>query len=318
MDNIKRLGNNAVVPVVVIDDARDAVPTAKALLAGGIDVMEITLRTQAGLDAIRAVAAEVPAMLVGAGSVVGLEQAKSVIEAGGQFVVCPGYDEELVKWCVDKDITVIPGCVTPTEIMAAMKLGLNILKFFPANIYGGLAAMKALSAPFGEVKFIPTGGVNCQNIGDYSAAPFVHTVGGSWICSKKDISEGNFETITQLCLEAVKESLGFELRHVGVNCDNEDEALSVADKFDHAFGFTKKAGATSIFAGVGVEVMKMPFKGKMGHIALFTNNAERALSFLIKQGLTPDMETAVYGDGVLKVVYFSDDFGGFAIHLLQK
>ena len=233
----ERLGNNAVVPVVVLDDAKDAIPTAKALLAGGIDVMEITFRTAAAPDAIKAVADGCPDMLVGAGTVVTLEQCKQAVECGAKFIVSPGFDEEVVRWCVENDVTVTPGCVTPTEIMAAMKLGLKVVKFFPANVYGGLSAMKGLSGPFGGVKFIPTGGVNGQNIGEYAAAPYVHTVGGSWVCAKADIAAGNFERITQLCREAVAGSLGFEIAHVGINTENGEEALSVAGAFDQVFGF---------------------------------------------------------------------------------
>ena len=314
----ERLGNNAVVPVVVIEDAKNAVPTAKALLAGGIDVMEITLRTAAGLDAIKAVAAEVPEMLVGAGTVLNLEQGKSVVEAGGQFIVSPGFDPELVKWCVENDVTVTPGCVTPTEIMAALKLGVDVIKFFPANVYGGLDAMKNLSAPFGGVKFIPTGGVNGQNIGEYSAAPFVHTVGGSWVCTKADIAAGNFEKITALSAEAVKNSLGFEIAHVGVNTESGENAMAVAEAFDKAFGFGVKDGSSSTFAGKGVEVMKSMYLGANGHIAVKTNNIRRAVSYLTKKGYGIAADTAKYKGDKLIAVYLTDEFGGFAVHLLQK
>ena len=204
MNYRQRMRENIVIPVVVLDRAEDAVPTARALLAGGINVMEITLRTAAAMDAIRAVSAECPEMLVGAGTVINAEQAEAAVEAGAKFVVSPGFDAELVQWCLGRDVTVIPGCVTPTEIMAAMKLGLDVVKFFPANVYGGLKAMKALAAPFGGVKFIPTGGVNGENIGEYAAAAFVHAVGGSWVCTKADIAAGNFEQITALCIEARK------------------------------------------------------------------------------------------------------------------
>ena len=208
MKYTERLGNNAVVPVVVLEDACNAVPTANALLAGGIDVMEITLRTAAAMESIKLVSKQCPEMLVGAGTVVNVEQAKAVVEAGAKFIVSPGFDAELVQWCLEHDITVTPGCVTPTEIMAALKLGVNIVKFFPANVYGGLNAMKNLAAPFGTVKFIPTGGVNTQNIGEYAAAPFVHTVGGSWVCPKAEINAGNWETITTLCRDACKAARG--------------------------------------------------------------------------------------------------------------
>ena len=181
MDVLKRMACAGIVPVVVLEDAKDAVPTAKAMVAGGIDVMEITFRTAAAADSIRAVAAEVPEMLVGAGTVVNLEQCKLAVECGAKFIVSPGYDEEVVAWCCDNGVAVCPGCVTPTEIMMALKHGLKVLKFFPANVYGGLGAIKALAGPFGGVKFIPTGGVNLQNVGEFIADPHIHAVGGRWV-----------------------------------------------------------------------------------------------------------------------------------------
>ena len=199
---IEKLQSAAIVPVVVLDDAKDAVATAKALLAGGVDVMEITFRTAAAADSIKAVAKNCPDMLVGAGTVITLEQCKKAVASGAKFIVAPGFDEEVVRWCVENNVPVTPGCVTPTEIMAAMKLGLKVVKFFPAGVYGGLSAMKALSGPFGGIKFIPTGGVNAQNLAEYISAPFIHAVGGSWVCPKADISAGNFEKITALCREA--------------------------------------------------------------------------------------------------------------------
>lgn len=202
MDALNRLGNTGIIPVVVVENAKDAVPAAKAMLSGGIGVMEITFRTVAAPDAIKAVAENCPDMLVGAGTVITLEQCRQAVACGAKFIVSPGFDSEVVKWCVDSGVAVTPGCVTPTEITAAMKLGLKVVKFFPANVYGGLGAMKALSGPFDGVKFIPTGGVSAQNVGEYISAPFVHAVGGSWVCPKADISAGNFEKITALCAEA--------------------------------------------------------------------------------------------------------------------
>lgn len=202
MDVLSRLARSIVVPVVVIDDAKDAVPTANAMVAGGIDVMEITFRTAAAPDAIKAVAENCPDMLVGAGTILNLEQCKLAVEMGAKFIVSPGINPEVVTWCLDNGIAVAPGCVTPTEIMMAINLGLKVVKFFPANVYGGLNAMKNLAAPFVGIKFMPTGGVNTANIKDYVSAPFIHAVGGSWVCPKADIAAGNFEKITQLCAEA--------------------------------------------------------------------------------------------------------------------
>ena len=202
MNAMERMARSVIVPVVVLEDAKDAVPTAKAMCAGGVDVMEITFRTAAAADSIRAVAEGCPEVLVGAGTVITLEQCKTAVACGAKFIVAPGFDEEVVRWCIEHEIPVLPGCVTPTEIMAAMKLGLKVVKFFPAGVYGGLKAMKALSGPFGGVKFVPTGGVSTQNIAEYVSAPFIQAVGGSWICPKADIAAGNFESITALCREA--------------------------------------------------------------------------------------------------------------------
>ena len=202
MNTTEKLAACGVVPVVVIEHAQDAVPTAEAMVAGGINVMEITFRTAAAADAIKAVSQQCPDMLVGAGTVITLEQCKTAVECGAKFIVAPGYDDDVVSWCVENNIPVTPGCVTPTEIMAAMKHGLKVMKFFPANVYGGLGALKALAGPFGGVKFIPTGGVSAANLSEFIKSPYIHAVGGSWVCPKAEISAHNFEKITALCREA--------------------------------------------------------------------------------------------------------------------
>ena len=202
MTVMERLANSIVVPVVVLDKVEAAVPTAKAMAAGGVDTMEITFRTACAPDAIRAVADNCPDVLVGAGTIVNLDQCKQAVEMGAKFIVSPGFSDEVVGWCVENGIAVCPGCVTPTEIMAAMKHGLKMVKFFPANVYGGLKALKNLAAPFGGMKFLPTGGVNNDNIKEFIDTPFIHAVGGSWVCPKADIAAGNWEKITNLCAEA--------------------------------------------------------------------------------------------------------------------
>lgn len=208
MTVMERLANSIVVPVVVLDKVEDAVPTARAMAAGGVDTMEITFRTACAPECIKAVAQECPEVLVGAGTIVNLEQCKLAVEMGAKFIVSPGFSDEIVGWCVENGIAVCPGCVTPTEIMGALKHGLKMVKFFPANVYGGLNAMKNLSAPFVGLKFLPTGGVNAGNIKEYVDAPFIHAVGGSWVCPKADIAAGNWEKITNLCIEARKAAKG--------------------------------------------------------------------------------------------------------------
>ena len=318
MDVLSRLAAAGGVPVVVLDNAADAVPTAKAMVAGGIDVMEITFRTAAAADSIRAVAAEVPEMLVGAGTVLNLEQCKLAVECGAKFIVSPGYDEETVAWCVENGVAVTPGCVTPTEIMAALKHGLKVVKFFPANVYGGLNAIKALSGPFVGLKFIPTGGVNQQNLGEFVSNPSIHAVGGSWVCPKADIAAHNFDKITQLCAEARRGVMGFELAHVGINCESADESLAVCEELEKAFDFEVKTGNSSNFASTGVEVMKSMYLGKNGHLAVRTNKIETAIAELTKRGFAVDMDTAKYKGDRMVAVYLKNEIGGFAVHLLQK
>ena len=315
---LKRLAASGVVPVVVLEDAANAVPTANAMVAGGIDVMEITFRTAAAADSIKAVAENCPDMLVGAGTVLNLEQCKKAVEMGAKFIVMPGFDEEVVKYCVDNDIAVTPGCVTPTEIMAAKKLGLNVVKFFPANVYGGISAMKALSGPFVGLKFIPTGGVNADNLGEYISAPFVFAVGGSWVCNKKDIAAGNFEKITALCKEARQKALGFEVAHMGINAENAEEADQVCDAFTAAFDFAKKAGNSSNFSTPAIEVMKGAGFGTKGHIAVRTNKLPLAVAELESKGFQFNYDSAKYKNGEMTVIYLKDEIGGFAIHLIQK
>ena len=208
MDVLTRLANSIVVPVVVLEKVEDAIPTAKAMAAGGVDTMEITFRTACAPEAIKAVADNCPDVLVGAGTIINVEQAKLAVEMGAKFIVSPGFSDEVVGWCVENNIPVAPGCVTPTEIMGALKHGLKMVKFFPANVYGGLNAMKNLSAPFVGLKFLPTGGVNSSNIAEYISAPFIHAVGGSWVCPKAEINAGNWDKITALCAEARKATKG--------------------------------------------------------------------------------------------------------------
>ena len=208
MTVMERLANSIVVPVVVLDKVEDAIPTAKAMAAGGVDTMEITFRTACAPECIKAVAENCPDVLVGAGTIVNLEQCKLAIEMGAKFIVSPGFSDEIVGYCVEHGVAVAPGCVTPTEIMAAMKQGLTMVKFFPANVYGGLNALKNLAGPFGNMKFLPTGGVSNDNIKEFIDTPFIHAVGGSWVCPKADIAAGNWERITQLCLDARAASKG--------------------------------------------------------------------------------------------------------------
>lgn len=318
MDILQRIADTAVVPAVTIDNAADAVPAARAMLSGGVDVMEFTFRTAAGAEAIAAVAGECPEALVGAGTVLTLEQCKRAVDCGAQFIISPGYSEEVVAWCARNQVVAIPGCATSTEIMAALAHGVRVVKIFPAGGCGGLDTMGALAGPFGGMKFIPTGGVNEKNLSEYLAAPFVFAVGGSWLCTKADIAAHNFERITALCAEARRVVLGFELAHIGINTRSEAEADSLCRMFERAFQFPVKPGRSSCFAGTGIEAAHSPGMGEKGHIAVWTNSISRAAAELEKKGFALDPSTAKYQWEAVTSVYLKQEFGGFAVHLLQK
>lgn len=202
--NIKeRVNETYLVPVVVMDDASRAVDTANAMLAGGVDIMEITLRTPAGLDSIGKVAKNCPDTLVGAGTVLTMEQCEKAVERGARFIVSPGYDPQIVSYCVENKIMIMPGCVTPTEITAAMNMGLDVIKFFPANVYGGISAIKALAGPFPDIRFVPTGGVGLTNLCEF-VHPSVFAIGGGWLCDRKAVNAGDYTAVTDICRKSVE------------------------------------------------------------------------------------------------------------------
>lgn len=197
MLSIEEISACGIIPVVVLNDADAAVPTARALLRGGIDVMEITFRTAAAQASIARVTAEVPEMKVGAGTIVTVQQARDAIAAGAKFLVSPGSDADIICEAAALNTPIVPGVVTPSEIMLGLKLGVKVFKFFPAESYGGLKTIKALSGPFPQIKFIPTGGINQENAGEYFKNPKIQAVGGSWMVSAKMIEAGEFDAIAE-------------------------------------------------------------------------------------------------------------------------
>jgi 2-dehydro-3-deoxyphosphogluconate aldolase / (4S)-4-hydroxy-2-oxoglutarate aldolase len=318
MNALERIGVAGLVPVVVLENADDAIPAAEALLAGGLDIMEITMRTKAALDCIKKVKGKFPGMLIGAGTVRSVTQASDAVKAGAEFVVTPGFDETVVKWCVDCGVAVTPGCVTPTEIEFADKYGLDVLKFFPANVYGGVEALKALNGPYRTKKFIPTGGVDLANLKDYSDKEYVFAVGGGFLCSPSAVAAKSFVKITDAVKQAIGISLGFELAHIGINTPDEKAASETVLMFDRAFGIGIKEGASSNFAGSIIEAVKGSGLGLHGHIAIRTNNISRAVYYLGKRGFEADISTAKEKNSKMIAVYLKEQVSGFAVHLLQK
>ncbi len=317
---LEQLNKIGIVPVVKIDRVEDAVPLARALCAGGLPCAEVTFRTDAAAGAIKAMTENFPGMCVGAGTVLNAAQVDAAIEAGSKFIVSPGLNPKTVKYCLDKGVPITPGTSSPSDIEQAIELGLDVVKFFPAEQSGGLAKIKAMAAPYVNMKFMPTGGINAKNLTTYLDFPKIIACGGSWMVPADLINAGEWDKIEQLTREAVQTMLGFELAHVGVNAENEEEALKAANRFAFLFGMPAKVGASSIFAGTALEVMKEPYLGKNGHIAIRTNYIERAVNYMeTVLGVEFNAESAKRGPkGELKAIYLKEEIGGFAVHLVQK
>ncbi len=315
LEKIQKIG---IVPVVVLDDAKDAAPLAKALCEGGLPCAEVTFRTAAAEESIRIMAKEFPEMLVGAGTVLTTEQVDRAVNAGAKFIVSPGLNPTVVKYCVDKGIPVTPGTSNPSDVEMAISLGLDVVKFFPAEQAGGINMIKAMAAPYTQMKFMPTGGINAKNINSYLAFDKILACGGSWMVKKDLVAAGEFDKIRDLTKEAVQTMLGFELAHIGINCDSETEAEKTADAFDGLFGFTKKVGNSSVFAGTAVEAMKSQGLGSKGHIAIATNSVVRAKNYLEMMGYKFNEESAKFKGDKMTAIYLADEIGGFAVHLVQK
>ncbi len=199
-----QIASYGVVPVVVLNDAKDAEPLAQALVEGGLPVAEVTFRTDAAEESIRIMSTKYPDMLVGAGTVLTKEQVDRAIGAGAKFIVSPGFDPEIVDYCLEKGYPVYPGIITPSELAQAVKRGLEVVKFFPAEQFGGVATIKALAAPYTQVKFMPTGGVNAKNLPDYLGFNKIIACGGSWMVKGDLVKAGEFDKIKEMTAEAVK------------------------------------------------------------------------------------------------------------------
>lgn len=320
MDRItEQLGLYGLIPVVKIDDADDAEPLAKALIEGGLPVAEITFRTEAAEEAIRRTREAYPDMLTGAGTVINRSQAGKALAAGAQFIVSPGLNRDTVEFCRENGLPVIPGVATPSEIQEALEMGLEVLKFFPAEALGGLSTLKAVSAPLSGVKFVPLGGINRGNLNDYLSSPKVFACGGTWMVKDSLIKEAKFDEITRLTGEAVVAMLGFEIARVEINEDGAPDSMETAKAFSSMFGASPVEGAGLNFAGTAIEVNKLKCRGRNGHIAVRTNDIRRAVFYLSRKGVEAEMETAEKSPaGDMAAVHLKEEIGGFAIRLVQK
>ena len=315
---LKKISEFGIVPVVKLDNAKDALPLAKALYDGWLPLAEITFRTAAAEESIRSLTREMPEMLVGAGTVLTIDQVDRAAAAGAKFIVTPGFNRRIVEHCLAKGLPVVPGCSGPSDMEAAIELGLEVVKFFPAEPSGGVEYLKAVAGPYTSLKFMPTGGINADNLNAYLSLKNVTACGGSWMVKPELINAGDFAAITEITKQSVMGMLNFNLLHVGVNSADENDAATVVSLFGGRFGLGSRVGKNSIFAGTILEVMKAPGRGKFGHIAISTRYIERAIAHFKLRGIALDENSRKYNDaGKLTTIYFADEPGGFALHLTQ-
>lgn len=313
MDLLSIIESKGIVPVIKLNAAADAIDLCGALKAGGLPVAEITFRTAAAEESIRRVAEALPDVVLGAGTVLTTDQAERAVKAGAKYIVSPGFNPKVVGWCVEHDIPILPGCSTPSDIEAAIEFGLKAVKFFPAESIGGLPAIKAMSAPYGDIRFVPTGGINEKNLTEYLAFPKILACGGSWMVKDELVAARDWDGVTALTRAAVAKMLGFELVHIGINAKDSGEAVSAAKMFAVLFGWPVKDGNSSAFAGPYIEMMKGEGRGKHGHIAVGVNSISRARAYL--EGMGVKFAEAAPG---AKAIYMEDEIAGFAVHLLQR
>lgn len=317
-DTAKTIFQCGVVPVIKLDDAKDAAPLCGALLDGGIHVAEITFRTSAAADSIKSVADTMPDVFVGAGTVTSVELAKKAIASGARFIVTPGMNVRVVEYCLENDIPVFPGTSCPTDIETGLHYGLEVLKFFPAEASGGLKALKAMAAPYGAVRFMPTGGIDASNITDYLKFDKVIACGGSWMVKEDLVKAGNFAEITRLTREAVSKLHSFTFAHMGINTADKAQAAVTADTFAKIFGLpTRETSAGGFFASDFIEVMNGAGPGANGHIGIRTTNVARAIAYFERQGIELDYETLRGTADKPTFIYLKHPVGGFAVHIVQ-
>lgn len=318
-DILSKLYYYGIIPVIKIEDADKAVPLAEALCGGGLPVAEVTFRTSCAKEAIKKMADAFPDMAVGAGTVLSTAQVDDAVGAGAKFIVSPGFNPKVVAYCMEKDIAITPGCANASDMEAAIEMGLDVVKFFPSENLGGIKMIKALAAPYGSLKFVPTGGINEDNLLDYLSFNKILACGGSYMVAEEYIKNGEFDKIKAAVRSSVYKMHGFCLKHIGFNHSDEAEANNAADQISSLFGFDAIAGNSSIFNGAFFEHMKYSGYGENGHIAIGVNFIDRAMFFLESKGVEFIEESKKYdGKGELNAVYLKNGIAKFAFHLVRN
>jgi 2-dehydro-3-deoxyphosphogluconate aldolase/(4S)-4-hydroxy-2-oxoglutarate aldolase len=317
-DVMKRLHGIGIIPAIVLDRVEDAAPLADALCKGGLPAAEVTFRTPAAHDAMIAMKKQRPELIVGAGTVLTKEQVDSALDAGAEFIVAPGLNPEVVKYCQEKGVAVCPGISSASELEQALALGLHTVKFFPAEAMGGIKTIKALCGPYKTMTFLPTGGVNTNNMLDYLSFNKIFAVGGTWMVKGDLIKNGRFDEVERISREAVLKMLGMHIKHIGINC-TEADGRNTADAFANLLQGTVRETSKGYFGSEMIEIMVKEHFGTKGHIAIGVNNVERALAYYRALGFAFDEDSITYDEaGDAKFAYFKDEIGGFRVHFVNN
>lgn len=313
-DIIKKLDLCGIIPLVVIDNIKNALPLAGALLGADIRVMEITFRTNAAEDAIRIITSKCPDITVGAGTVISTKQVKAAVAAGAQYIVTPGFNAEVVDFCLDLGIPVFPGCSNGTDIESAISRGLKAVKFFPAELLGGIEMMKALSGPYPFMKFMPTGGINPENLSHYLSFNRVLCCGGTFIADEDDLKNERFNAITLNARNAVNAVIELKLDHIALNTDAKG-AAEILKGFSRLSGQNYDPSANCVF---GMEAVKNSDRKAVGHIVYSSPNLERCIYYLKNRGFEIDESTVQKESNCITEVFLLGNFGGFEIKLIKR
>ena len=318
MNPLLEISKTGILPTVSFKDVESAVKTVKALDLHGINVIEIMLRSNASIDAIKAIKENYPNFIVGAGTIKSIEDVERTLEAGASFFVLPYWDEAVVNYCIENKLPVVPALSSAKEIELAEKLGLECVKFFPAEPLGGVSALELYSGAFKTMKFIPTGGITQENFKSYLNLPCVTAVGGGFMLDKLALENKDFIAVTESIGNTILKQFNFRTKHVGINMETENEAFTLAGQLASLFGKTIRNGSKSVMVGGDVEVMKFNYHGEKGHIGIASDDVDRAYHYLSKRGVTFIEDTVAYDvHGRVTVAYLKEAYGGFAIHLMR-
>lgn len=316
---LEQLEAIGLLPVIKIEECEDALPLAKALVDGGIDAAEITYRTACATEAIAAIHAAYPEMLLGAGTIRSVEQAQEAIQAGASFLITPGFNEDVVAWCKDHDVCIIPGVSSASEIEQAQRYHITTLKFFPAESSGGAKKLKDFAAPYPDITFIPTGGIDEQNLHDYLQLPNVLAIGGSFMIKADAMKQKQWDVIRNTCEQAITTMLSYELMHIGIHATTSETAKQHATLLCSLFHFPYYEKPKSHFAGRGFEIVNKLGNDEHGHFAIYTPYPLRAMYQLAKKGIHFDESSITRNKQTNRInfVYLKESIAGFGMHLIN-